>query len=85
MYYRISKGWTYIFGTPGNLLQEEDVHSVHLWEVGLTLLGEEIIDVPLGLDLLHKFMDVDLLESWILLGFVPFGSVPGCLIVTKII
>jgi len=66
MYYRISKGWTYIFGTPGNLLQEEDVHSVHLWEVGLTLLGEEIIDVPLGLDLLHKFMDVDLLESWIL-------------------
>jgi len=52
--------------TPGNLLQEEDVHSVHLRKVGLTLLGEEIIDVPLGLDLLHKFMDVDLLESWIL-------------------
>jgi len=49
---------SYIFGPLHNLLKEEDVDRVHLGQVSLTLLSEEVVDIPLGLHLLHHLFDV---------------------------
>ena len=49
---------TYLLGPPGDLLEEVDVGRVHLGQVGLALLGEEVVDVPLRLDLLADLVDV---------------------------
>ena len=49
---------SYLLGTSGDLLEEVNVSRVHLGKVGLTLLGEEVVDVPLRLDLLTDLVDV---------------------------
>ena len=38
---------TYLLGPPSDLLEEVDVGRVHLGEVGLALLAQEVVDVPL--------------------------------------
>ena len=60
--------WIYIFGRSGNLLQEVDDDCVHLKQVCLALLSEEVIDIPLRGDLLHEGVDVDRLESVVWMG-----------------
>lgn len=62
MYYMGYDQGPYLLLTSGDLLQEEGVDGVHLWQVGLALLNEEVIDVLLGLHFLHQVMDVHLGE-----------------------
>ena len=51
---------SYVLGSSGNLLEEEYVDGIQLGQVCLTLLGEEIEDISLGLHLFHELVHVDL-------------------------
>ena len=62
MYYRVRWSVTYLLVTAGDLLEEVDVDRVHLGQVSLALLGEEVVDVPLRGHLLHERVDVHLLQ-----------------------
>jgi len=64
-YYKVSANNAYILVPSGYLFEEEDVDCVHLWEVRLTFLREEVVNIPLRLYLLHELMDVDRLKSWV--------------------
>ena len=53
---------SYVFTIACDLLQEEDVDGVHLGQVCLALLSEEVVHISLGFNFLHEFMHVDLSE-----------------------
>ena len=58
-YYEVNANNPYILVPSGNLFEKEDVDCVHLWEVRLTFLREEVVNIPLRLYLLHELMYVD--------------------------
>ena len=62
-YCTVSINHSYLFSPLHDLLKEEDVDCVHLRQVCLTLLSEEVVNIPLGLHLLHHLSDVHHLQS----------------------
>jgi hypothetical protein len=56
---------TYVLGPASHLLQEVGIDGVHLRQVGLALLSQEVVHILLGGDLLHELVDVHLLESFL--------------------
>ena len=53
----------YLFFSLQDLLNEVDVGSIHIWQEGLTILLEEMVDLLLSSKLLFHFANVDFLET----------------------
>jgi hypothetical protein len=60
-YCNVKCKYSYLFVSIRNLLQEEDVDTVHLRQVSLAILEQEVVELFLALELFHDFMDIDLL------------------------
>lgn len=60
---KVSTLVSYLFGSSGDLLEEEYVDCVQFREISFTLLSEKVVDVPLRRHFFDELVDAYLLQS----------------------